>query len=116
LSQGIINLVAHQLQTSAQPLPQQHKERRNDTNDNNDAGQELMLNIGTIDRISKQDLLKFITVSAKLQKEDIKRFRVILKRTYISVDPDKAEDIALALQGKKFSGRPLQVQFISNTR
>lgn len=115
LIQGIINLIAPELQTSAQPLPQQRKDKEFQT-DNRDSLQELMLNIGTVDRISKSDLLKFIIASAKLESNDIKRFRVILKRTYIFVEPDKAEDIALALQGKKFSGRSLQVQFVSNSR
>lgn len=111
LIQGIINVLASDLHVTEQPLLQQPKgldQRQGDSN-----LQELMINIGTIDRISKTDLLKFIIVSAKLHKNDIKRFRVILKRTYISVDPDKAEDIALALQAKKFGGRSLQIQFVN---
>ncbi len=78
-----------------------------------DSLQELMLNVGTIDGICKDDVLKFLVDSKKLERKDIKKLRVIRKRSFFTIPSDRADYLAMVLHSKTLRGRKVQVRFVA---
>ncbi len=104
------NLDAHKKDIVA---PKDLPRRSHDVYAIDDNMRELMLNVGTIDGVSQQDVLKFIVSSNKLKQKDIAKLRVIKKRSFFTVPANCARDIARALDKKKFGGRQTRVSFAS---
>lgn len=78
------------------------------------ASRELMLNVGTMDGVSSNDVLKFITDSKKIERHEIKRLRVIRKLSYVTVDAERADDLMLELHNKKLGGRKIRVSLVNS--
>ncbi len=112
----LVNGMLHMLSSSLGLSAEQGASKEISTNEpyaSDDSLQELMLNVGTIDGISKDDVLKFLVNSKKLERKDIKKLRVIRKRSYVTVSADRADHIALALHSKKLGGRKVNVRFVA---
>jgi len=71
---------------------------------------ELMINVGSIDGIKKQDVLRLILSSKQIQEADIERMRLIKKRTFFTVPAHCAQKIMRALHSKRLGGRKVHVQ------
>jgi ATP-dependent RNA helicase DeaD len=75
---------------------------------------ELMLNVGTMDGVSQEDVLDFIVSSKKIKEKDIAKLRVIKKRSFFTVPANCAKDLLRALDKKKFGGRKTRVSFATS--
>ncbi len=106
----LVNGMLHMLSSSLGLSNEQETVKGVSTVD--DSLQELMLNVGTIDGISQDDVLKFLVNSKKLERKDIKKLRVIRKRSFFTIPSDRADYLAMALHSKTLRGRKVQVRFV----
>lgn len=110
LMMGIVQLLI----PSQNSLSVREEQPRSELRKHSDHGvRELMLAIGTQDGISQADIVTFIGTQA-IEKQHIKKIRVMRKRTFLKVTADQAEHIALALDNKKLGERMVKVRFIAS--
>lgn len=112
LISGLLNM----LLSSLVPAKAEEVQDNNDHYKRRDDGscQELMLNVGTMDGVSTKDVLTFILDSKKIERNQIRRLRVIRKLTYVTVDADLAEDLMMELHNKKLAGRKIRVSLVNS--
>jgi ATP-dependent RNA helicase DeaD len=71
-------------------------------------GQEIMLNIGSDDGVTKQDVLKLLTSTQTLRNAPIGRIHVIKRRCFVTVSPDIMQALIAELRGKVVKGRQVR--------
>jgi ATP-dependent RNA helicase DeaD len=72
----------------------------------------LVINIGTVDRIGKVELLDLISQSASIDKDDIKKMHQKDINTVFAIDDiKKAQKIIAALNGSVYNKRKIKVDF-----
>ncbi len=79
-------------------------------NDNSGGdGHEIMLNVGSDDGVTKQDVLRFLTSTPSLRAVPIGRIHVIKRRSFVTVSPDIAETLMKELRGRDINGRSVRI-------
>lgn len=113
LISGMLNLLLPSL-TPVKENIAQNNHHQDDRYPVDHASRELMLNVGTMDGVSTKDVLKFITDSKKIERNEIKRLRVIRKLSYVTVEADRADDLMMELHNKNLAGRKVRVSFVQS--
>jgi ATP-dependent RNA helicase DeaD len=78
------------------------------------AGQEIMLNVGSDDGITKKDILGYLKGARSLKPADIGRVHVIKRRSFIVVPNDVAPTLLKELTGKTLKGRRVFASMAQN--
>ena len=69
------------------------------------AGQEIMLNVGSDDGVTKKDILSYLKAARALNPNDIGRVHVIKRRSFIVVPNEIVMNVLKDLSGKTLRGR-----------
>ncbi len=77
--------------------------------DEDDQFQEIYINVGTLEGITAEDIREYILQSPVIKPEQIKKIRVIKKRSYVKLSSDCSPDLVKSLRGKRLNGRKVQV-------
>ncbi|MGE0009800.1 MAG: DEAD/DEAH box helicase [Candidatus Babeliales bacterium] len=75
-----------------------------------DGHEELALNVGSDDKITKTDLVTFLTQNAKVNGQDLGKIKLIKRCSFISVPSPIVNRVIQSLDGKKFGGRQVRVR------
>lgn len=71
--------------------------------------QEIYLNVGSDDGLTKQDIIDFLKKNSSIQESQCEKIKVIKRRTFIVVPIDLVSSIKSALQGQNLGGRKVRV-------
>jgi ATP-dependent RNA helicase DeaD len=80
--------------------------------------QELYLNIGLDDGITREEVKNFLTKTGVIKPEEIKSIRVIKRRTFVMLSSDCSPELLTALREQSFDGRKIHINLtclIGNT-
>lgn len=77
--------------------------------DEEDQFQEIYINLGREDGITEEDVRKYILQTPVVKPEQIKKIRVIKKRSFIKLSSDCSPDLVKSLRGKRMNGRTVRV-------
>ncbi len=75
-----------------------------------DGHEELALNVGSDDKITKTDLVTFLMQTAKVNSSDLGKIKLIKRCSFISVPSPIVNRVIQSLDGKKFGGRQVRVR------
>lgn len=75
-----------------------------------DGHEELALNVGSDDKITKTDLVSFLEQNAKVNGHDLGKIKLIKRCSFISVPSPIVNRVIQSLDGKKFGGRQVRVR------
>lgn len=78
-------------------------------NDDTPALQEIMINLGTDDGISHEDIVDFIQQEAGITESDVEKLKVIKRRTFIKIPSEIAEEVLEKLKGKTIAGHKARI-------
>lgn len=70
--------------------------------------QEIYISVGQDDRVTKDQVRQYLLKSG-LKDDQIKKIRVIKRRTYIKLNADCTPELLSALRGKTFNGKRIKV-------
>ncbi len=79
-----------------------------DSNENSGL-QEIYLNVGSDDGLTKQDIIDFLKKNSSIQENQCEKIKVIKRRTFIVVPIDLVTSIKSTLQGQTLGGRKVRV-------
>ncbi len=77
--------------------------------DETPALQEIMINLGTDDGISHEDIVDFIQQEAGITESDVEKLKVIKRRTFIKIPSEIAEEVLEKLKGKTIAGHKARI-------
>lgn len=73
---------------------------------------EVYLNVGSDDGVEREEIIEFIKRFANINESDIKKIRVIKRRTFIEVPKELGSVLTKSLSGKDLGGRKIRASFI----
>ena len=71
--------------------------------------QEIIINLGTDDGISEEDIEDFIQKEAGITRADLEKLKVIKRRTFIKIPGEIAETVMDKLKGKSICGHKARI-------
>ncbi len=71
--------------------------------------QEIMINLGTDDGISEEDIEQFISQEAGITRADVEKLKVINRRTFIKLPGEIAQTVLGKLKGKTIAGHKARI-------
>ncbi len=77
--------------------------------DYDDQFQEIFINVGTLEGVTEEDVRDYILQSPVVKPEQIKKIRVIKKRSYVKLSSDCSPDLVKSLRNKLLNGRTVRV-------
>lgn len=72
--------------------------------------QEIFLNVGSDDGISKDDVTTFLKTHANLESENLAKFKMIKRRIFLCIPHELVQNVTQALEGKQLGGRTVRVR------
>lgn len=79
-------------------------------NNNEDSGlQEIYLNVGSDDGITKQDVIDFLKKKSDLHENQLEKIKVIKRRTFMVIPTPLIFPLKSALNGQTFGGRKVRI-------
>ena len=81
-----------------------------------DESKRLFFSIGRNHRVSPRKILGLIMARAGISKDDVGDIRILDNYSFVQVRENAAEKIIEVLNGQKFRGRPLSVNYAINRR
>lgn len=78
--------------------------------------QEIFITLGTDDGFEREDIIKMLQDRAQLRNDDIKKIRVIKRRTFVFLHNDKAHEAVRQLRGLRVKGRRVAAGLAQDNR
>ena len=78
-----------------------------------DTLQEIFINVGTDDGVSRDDVVQFLTKTGCVSNDQIQKVRVIKRRTFVSLPGECAQPLIQALRNSYLGGRRARVSLIT---
>ena len=75
----------------------------------NTEGPSLFINLGSMDGISKRELINYVSSESKMEQKKITSIRMFEKYSFIDIDPKFHEKIIKSFKNKKYNGHKLRV-------
>ncbi len=97
-------------ETAISAFPEEREQRISDQRANI---QELSLNVGTDDGLTKDDVLTFIIKVGGIDPQSIQKLRVLKRRTFIEVSRMLARKLEKALHAKKLGKRKVRIEKVT---
>jgi len=76
------------------------------------ATQEISLSVGSLDSVTRDQIKAHVLSRAKISEKQLKKIRVIQRKTFIEVPADQAKAVKSALEKTRLAGRSLRVDFV----
>ena len=70
-----------------------------------DTLQEIFINVGTDDGITRDDVVQYLTKTGCVSNEQIQKVRVIKRRTFVQLPGECAQPLINALRNTSLGGR-----------
>jgi ATP-dependent RNA helicase DeaD len=80
-----------------------------ESSDDQPSLQEIMINLGTDDGITHEDIVDFIQQEAGISESDVEKLKVIKRRTFIKIPSEIAEEVLGKLKGKNVAGQKARI-------
>ena len=77
-----------------------------------DEFQELFMNVGTDDGVSREQILSYLTGTGLIQADQIQKIRVINRRTFVQLPAEFTGPLINALRGAVIGGRKVRASLI----
>lgn len=87
-------------------VPDEYKPKKRKASSN---AIKFFINLGTIDKLSKIDLLDFICEQTRLKRQDINNIQLLKKHAYFEVDKAFAKKVTGSFKGLFIKGRKIRV-------
>lgn len=78
--------------------------------DDEDQFQEIYIDAGADDGVTQKDVRDYLMKTSVIKPDQIKKIRVIKRRSYIKLSSDCSPDLVQSLRGKRLNGRKVRVQ------
>lgn len=81
-----------------------------------DSSQEMMLAVGTDDNLDRPDVVAYLKEYGNLEEDQIRKIRMIRRRTFVEVPAEKASELFDALRNTSLGGRRTRVQLVDESQ